>query len=66
MVGNFQVYHATLNEFQAFTTDFSSMTKHGNNVKVNLSLHNTKVVLSLALYVTGFGKTRHLCTKINI
>ena len=56
MACNFWMYHATLNEFQAFIAALSLMTKHGNNVKSNLSLHNTKVALSLALYATGFGK----------
>ena len=48
MVRDFWVYRATLGEFQAFIIDFRSMTKHGNSVKPNLSLHNTKVALSLA------------------
>ena len=34
---------AALAEFQVFIMDFRSMTKHGNSVKPNLSLHNTKV-----------------------
>ena len=37
-------------DFQAFITDFRSMTKHGNSVKPSLSLHNMKVALSLAPY----------------
>ena len=37
-------------DFQAFITDFRLMTKHGNSVKPNLSLYNTKVALSLASY----------------
>ena len=47
MVRDFWVYRATLGEFQAFITYFRSMTKHGSAVKVNLSLHNTKVVYHL-------------------
>ena len=40
----------TLGEFQAFITDFRSMTRDGNSIKPNLSLHNMKVALSLAPY----------------
>ena len=40
----------TLGEFQALITDFRLMTKHGNSVKLDLLLHNTKVALSLAPY----------------
>ena len=47
---NFKVLCATLGEFQAFITDLRSITKHGNSIKPNLSMHNTKVVLSLAPY----------------
>ena len=49
MVYDFWKYHATLvGEFQAFISDFRSMTKHGNSVKPNM--HDTKVALSLAPY----------------
>ena len=51
MVRDFWVYRATSGEFQAFITDFRSMTKHGSSVKLNLSLHNTKVALSLVPYL---------------
>ena len=50
MVRDFWVYRATSGEFQAFITDFRSMSKHGSSVKLNLSLHNTKVALSLVPY----------------
>ena len=49
MVYDFWKYHATLvGEFQAFISDFRSITKHGNSVKPNM--HDTKVALSLAPY----------------
>ena len=50
MVHDFWVYCATSGEFQAFITDFRSMTKHGSSIKPNLSLYNTKVALSLVPY----------------
>ena len=50
MVCDFWVYCTTSGEFQAFVTNFRSMTKHDNSVKPNLSLHDTKVALSLAPY----------------
>ena len=50
MVHDFWVYRTTSGEFQAFITDFRSMTKHGSSVKPNLSLHNTRVALSLVPY----------------
>ena len=50
MVRDFWVYRATLGGFQAFISDFRSMTKHGSSVKPNLSLHNMKVTLSLVPY----------------
>ena len=50
MLQNFWVYCMTLGEFQAFMTEFRSMTNHGNGIKPNSSLHNTKVTLSLAPY----------------
>ena len=50
MVCDFWVYFTTSGEFQAFVTNFRSMTKHGNSVKPNLSLYDTKVTLSLAPY----------------
>ena len=34
----------------SFISDFRSMTKHDNSIKLNLSLHNTKVALSLIPY----------------
>ena len=43
IVHDFWVYCVTSGEFQAFITDFRLLTKHGNSIKPNLSLHNTKV-----------------------
>ena len=41
-------------------TDFRSMTKHGNSVKLNLSLHNKKVASSLNLHhIRGGSKLYH-------
>ena len=47
---DFWLNHTTFGWFQAFKTDLRSMAKSSNGIKPNLSLHNTKVTLSLALY----------------
>ena len=44
------VYWRTLGEFQAFIIDFRSMTKHGNSVKPDISVHIAEAALSLAPY----------------
>ena len=45
VVCNFWVYSTTFGEFQAFITDFRSMSQHGNSIKLNLLLYSTKVAL---------------------
>ena len=43
--------HTTFGRFLTIITDFRLMTKQGNSAKLNLlSLHNTKVTLSLTPY----------------
>ena len=37
----------TFDGFQALKSDLRLMTKPGNSVKINLSLHNMKATLSL-------------------
>ena len=59
MVRDFWVYRATSREFQGFITDFRSMTKHCSSVKPNLSLHNTKVALSLVPYILKTHQNYH-------
>ena len=46
-------------EFQAYITDFRSMSKHGNSVEPNLSMYSMKVVL---LYC---GKAKQQSTGYN-
>ena len=47
---DFWLYHTTFGGFQAFKADLRLMAKSSNSVKLNLSLHNTKVTSSLAPY----------------
>ena len=53
---DFQVYHVIFSEFQAFKFDFRSMTMHSIKVNPNLSLHNTKVALSLLHHIISTSK----------
>ena len=55
MVHDLWVYSVTFGGFQAYKTDFRLITKHGNSVNPNLSLYNTKVVLSLAAHQNYHG-----------
>ena len=49
MVCHLWLYCMSFGEFQAFITDFILMTKHRNNVKLSLPLHNTKVGFSTVI-----------------
>ena len=50
MVCNFLCIEGPIGEFQAFIIDFRSMTKHGNSVKPDISVHIAEAALSLAPY----------------
>ena len=62
MMYYFRLYRATFSGFQVLKTDFRSMSKCSNGIKLNLSLKNLKVTLSLAPYVTGYWKTDYNVT----
>ena len=48
MVCNFWLNRMTFGGFQVFKTDLRSMTKLGNSIKPNLSLHNMKISYFIA------------------
>ena len=62
MVHNFWVYRPTLGEFQAFIT---AMTKHGNSIKPNLPLHNTKVAFITCVILQAHQNYHGYLVKVN-
>ena len=54
----------TFSGFQVSIADFRSVIKHGNSVKPNLSLHNTKVAILLAL-LEAYGNYHGYGIKVN-
>ena len=44
-----KLYHVTFGGFQVFKTDLRSITKPGNSIKPNLSLHNTSYFITCTI-----------------